>query len=296
MRARVANVVFDIPGETLEAYSENARSVGSVYAALLGLRLLSRADIYRELNYPADEGDELDPIVQNRDGIGFAFEREKGEYRPPRWPDPDHPQQVHLDIEVGDLDAAEKLVLSHGATRLHDAGDYRVFADPASHPFCLYGADDIDSTSGRMARIVFDCFSPRALAAFYEELLDMRTRVLDTPGRVEIASDTSDGSVALAFQHSPCQAPRWPDPAYPAQLHLDIAFADDSGRELAERLGAMRRLLPERPDIFVYADPAGHPFCMGIGGWGTYGPAQVAEYEAWVEGDVISLGGVEQRR
>jgi hypothetical protein len=89
----------------------------------------------------------------------------------------------------------------------------------------------------------------------------------------------------LAFQHSAHQPPRWPDPAYPAQIHLDLAFADRSAREHAERLGAVHLPLPDRPDNLVYADPAGHPFCLGLGGWGTYGPAQVEEYEAWVAAD-----------
>ena len=57
---------------------------------------------------------------------------------PPRWPDPAHPQQAHLDLLVRDLDAAEAVVLERGATRLEGGGErFRVFADPAGHPFCL---------------------------------------------------------------------------------------------------------------------------------------------------------------
>ncbi len=59
---------------------------------------------------------------------------------PPQWPDPSRPQQLHLDVEVDDVDAAEGQVLALGATRLvdpPDAEDFRVFADPAGHPFCL---------------------------------------------------------------------------------------------------------------------------------------------------------------
>jgi len=60
------------------------------------------------------------------------------EYTPPRWPDPDAPQQAHLDIQVDDLDAGEARALELGATRL-PGGErkFRVFADPAGHPFCL---------------------------------------------------------------------------------------------------------------------------------------------------------------
>jgi catechol-2,3-dioxygenase len=49
-------------------------------------------------------------------------------------------QQLHLDIQVEDPDDAERRVLALGARRLpdpEDAEDFRVFADPAGHPFCL---------------------------------------------------------------------------------------------------------------------------------------------------------------
>jgi predicted enzyme related to lactoylglutathione lyase len=63
---------------------------------------------------------------------------------PPQWPDRDHPQQLHLDIQVDDADEAERQVLVLGARRLPDpeeAEGFRVFADPAGHPFCLvFGA------------------------------------------------------------------------------------------------------------------------------------------------------------
>jgi hypothetical protein len=90
----------------------------------------------------------------------------------------------------------------------------------------------------------------------------MRTRTQDSPDRVVIAGD--DGSAPmLAFQHSPgFQAPRWPDPAHPQQIHLDLDVEESTAaRELAERLGAIR--LPEMGGSCpVYADPAGHPFCL----------------------------------
>jgi predicted enzyme related to lactoylglutathione lyase len=64
------------------------------------------------------------------------------DYRPPQWPDPAHPQQLHLDITVDDIDAAERRVLQLGAARLPGDGDnWRVFADPDGHPFCLLWTD-----------------------------------------------------------------------------------------------------------------------------------------------------------
>ncbi|MEU5716149.1 VOC family protein [Streptomyces sp. NPDC020403] len=72
-------------------------------------------------------------------GTVLAFQRVK-DYQAPRWPDPDGPQQLHPDFEVADLDRAQEQVLALGATLL-DAGPgtrrWRVYADPAGHPFCL---------------------------------------------------------------------------------------------------------------------------------------------------------------
>src|SRR5262249_62023362 len=77
--------------------------------------------------------------------------------------------------------------------------------------------------------------------------------------------DTGDGQPPrLSFQLAPDhQPPSWPDPAFPQQVHLDLRVDDI---EEAERqvlaLGA-RRLPTDEPGFRVYADPAGHPFCLG---------------------------------
>lgn len=61
------------------------------------------------------------------------------DYTPPEWPAQQVPQQMHLDVVVDDLDAGEKAVLQLGASKHeHQPGDtFRVFLDPAGHPFCL---------------------------------------------------------------------------------------------------------------------------------------------------------------
>ena len=71
------------------------------------------------------------------DRPGLAFQR-VSDFRPPQWPDGDQRQQMHLDVRVTDLDDAEKKVLTLGARRLPGGGErFRVYADPAGHPFCL---------------------------------------------------------------------------------------------------------------------------------------------------------------
>lgn len=71
-------------------------------------------------------------------GQCISFQQVDG-YRPSAWPTQELPQQMHLDVIVDDLDAAEAAVLDLGATRHpHQPGtSFRVFLDPAGHPFCL---------------------------------------------------------------------------------------------------------------------------------------------------------------
>ncbi|MCG5219569.1 VOC family protein [Streptosporangium sp. KLBMP 9127] len=71
----------------------------------------------------------------------ISFQR-VADYHSPIWPDQEHPQQFHIDFRVEDPDAAEEAVLALGAVK-HDYqpgeqnGDFRVYLDPAGHPFCL---------------------------------------------------------------------------------------------------------------------------------------------------------------
>jgi len=110
--------------------------------------------------------------------------------------------------------------------------------------------------------LVFDCFSPRSLAAFYEGFLGVRKRLEDSPERVVLSLD-DERYPDFAFHHAQFVAARWPDPAYPAQLHVDYhGFGGErqAAVERAERLGAMR--LPKLADTEIFADPAAHPFCI----------------------------------
>jgi hypothetical protein len=76
--------------------------------------------------------------IRSEDGQCISFQQVE-DYRAPVWPGQDVPQQMHLDVVVEDLDAAEPHVLELGATRHdHQPGTtFRVFLDPAGHPFCL---------------------------------------------------------------------------------------------------------------------------------------------------------------
>lgn len=115
-------VVLDCP---------DTSALAGFYAALLG----------GEVNRP-DPRWTLDQdwaTLHPESGPILAFQR-VADHRPPAWPHPARPQQFHLDVGVADLDAAQSAVLDAGATLLEEgeAGrSWRVFADPAGHPFCL---------------------------------------------------------------------------------------------------------------------------------------------------------------
>lgn len=79
------------------------------------------------------DSDDFVVVAANDTTSGLAFQRAP-DHRPPTWPDPAVPQQLHLDVMVDDVAAASDQVLTLGATRLGGTG---VFADPAGHPFCL---------------------------------------------------------------------------------------------------------------------------------------------------------------
>jgi hypothetical protein len=62
------------------------------------------------------------------------------DYRPPTWPGGDTPKHIHLDLAVRGLDEAESEALRLGATKADhqpQPDQWRVFLDPAGHPFCL---------------------------------------------------------------------------------------------------------------------------------------------------------------
>jgi catechol 2,3-dioxygenase-like lactoylglutathione lyase family enzyme len=105
--------------------------------------------------------------------------------------------------------------------------------------------------------VVLDCPDPQALADFYAELVGLPVTYTSDDFVVVSHDDTTSG---LAFQRAPDhRPPRWPDPAYPQQMHFDVMVDDlDVAHHRVLAIGA--RSLPGGDH--VYADPAGHPFCL----------------------------------
>ena len=112
---------------------------------------------------------------------------------------------------------------------------------------------------GPLKTVVFDAPDIKGLAGFYVELVGFTEAYADD----EWITLTGPAPWRVALQLAPDHVPpRWPDPAYPQQYHMDITVADiEAAEEATLKLGATR--LPGGGSSFrVYADPAGHPFCL----------------------------------
>jgi len=100
------------------------RALATFYSAITGCEI--------------ENGDD-DWVQLRSDGeVALAFQLAP-DHVPPAWPSAERPQQAHLDFDVEDLDAAEQRVLAVGARKaeLQPHSSFRVFLDPAGHPFCL---------------------------------------------------------------------------------------------------------------------------------------------------------------
>ena len=112
--ARYPSVVLDCP---------DAEALARFYAAMLDWKI------------EVDDG-----WVDLRADYGQCLSFQSvDDYRAPVWPGQDVPQQMHLDVVVDDLAEGEAAVLALGATKAgYPPGTtFRVFLDPAGHPFCL---------------------------------------------------------------------------------------------------------------------------------------------------------------
>jgi predicted enzyme related to lactoylglutathione lyase len=121
-------VVIDCP---------DALALGLFYAEVLGWELEDGSD--RDWSTLTPPGGRA--TLENPGGRAtLAFQR-IDDWVAPTWPGGSHPQQSHLDLTVADIDAAEPAVVAAGATvhehQPSETGSFRVYLDPAGHPFCL---------------------------------------------------------------------------------------------------------------------------------------------------------------
>jgi catechol 2,3-dioxygenase-like lactoylglutathione lyase family enzyme len=138
-----------------------------------------------------------------------------------------------------------------------------------------------DNGFPQFAQVVLDCTDARRLAEFYRQLLGLRYRPGDEPpaagepdpaGPDWLVLRARAGGAQLAFQQvAVLPAATWPDGPVPQQSHLDLTVpsAAELGVQHERALALGARLLLDRSDdpeepLRVYADPAGHPFCIFV--------------------------------
>jgi catechol 2,3-dioxygenase-like lactoylglutathione lyase family enzyme len=108
---------------------------------------------------------------------------------------------------------------------------------------------------GRRHHLIVDCPDPEGLAAFWSAVLGQPITYRSDDFVVVSENDRTSG---LAFQLAPNHvAPTWPGSAVPQQMHVDV-MVEDLDRAAREILALGASSLGGD----VYADPAGHPFCL----------------------------------
>jgi hypothetical protein len=129
--------------------------------------------------------------------------------------------------------------------------------------------------------VVLDTTDARGLAEFYRQLLGYDYRpgderppagAPDPRGADWLVLVDPAGSARLAFQQvGDLAASTWPEDGTPQQLHLDLSVPslDTLVAQHDRALGLGARLLHDRIDhpvepLYVYADLAGHPFCIFV--------------------------------
>lgn len=192
------------------------------------------------------------------DGQEVAFQLAP-DHVPPQWPGQGLPQQFHLDLIVNGHEAAADRAVALGATRLGEGATWITLADPAGHPFDLCQKDDAGPGISLFA-VTIDAPDASALAHFYASLMGMDVTYEGPEG----AMIAGNGQSVIFQQVNDFSPPRWGDPTRPQQAHLDVMVDDlDTGEERALALGATR--LDGGGETFrVFADLAGHPFCLTV--------------------------------
>jgi len=194
--------------------------------------------------------------IRAKDGQEVAFQLAP-DHIPPQWPGQDFPQQLHLDLQIADIEEAALRAIALGATRLGDGSNWITLADPAGHPFDICQADGVGPDM-RLFAVTIDAPDASALARFYAELMGMEV----TYDGAEGALISGDGKSVMFQKVAEYTPPEWPNPQRPQQGHLDIEVADlDAGEARALEIGAVR-LDGGARTFRVFADPAGHPFCL----------------------------------
>lgn len=231
--ARMGSIVLDVPDPAASARFWNTVTGGETTST-----------------------DETWVTTRTGDGWRLNFQRTPDLVRA-EWPGQEHPQQLHLDIRTTDVGQAARAAVAQGATILAEEERWTTLADPSGHTFDLCAADAGPAVSD----VMFDVPDAHAAVHFWSALIGEPV-TYDQDGMGMVGGDRP-----ITFQQvENYTPPAWPDPARPQQGHIDVYVEDlDAAERATLALGATRLHHPEETgeeDFRVFADPAGHPFCL----------------------------------
>jgi Glyoxalase-like domain len=111
----------------------------------------------------------------------------------------------------------------------------------------------------KLCSVTLECPDAGKLAQFYAQITGGRVTFLDDSW----ATVKGPGG-RIDFQTAPGYTPpAWPDPASSMQMHLDFDVDDpDATQARVLAAGATRYGFQPNDHCRVFADPAGHPFCL----------------------------------
>jgi hypothetical protein len=116
----------------------NPVALAHFYSKITGLKI-----------QPFDEGETAEScewleLWDENGRTKMAFQKIEN-YRVPTWPTGNFPQQAHMDFHAKDLDISEKEILEIGGRKTDfqpKPNRFRVYLDPAGHPFCIVQSDE----------------------------------------------------------------------------------------------------------------------------------------------------------
>ena len=117
---------------------DNPVELANFYSKITGLKI-----------QPFDEGETAETcewleLWDEKNRTKMAFQKIEN-YVKPTWPTGNLPQQAHMDFHAKDLDIAQKQLFEIGAVKAEfqpKPHRFRVYLDPAGHPFCIVQSDD----------------------------------------------------------------------------------------------------------------------------------------------------------
>jgi catechol-2,3-dioxygenase len=115
----------------------------------------------------------------------------------------------------------------------------------------------------RLSAVTLDCPDARALAEFYAAVIGGTVTSLGTQW-----ATVQGPNGRIDFQTVPGYTPSaWPDPISSIKMHLDFLVTDRAATEARVLAAGATKydFQPNSGQCFVYADPAGRPFCLTTG-------------------------------